>query len=51
MFLKLNWIVLDSGEILGSYAKNWFFHQNNIFQYYFSKSVHGSQTVRYVKLG
>jgi hypothetical protein len=24
-------------KISGGYAKKWIFHQNNIFQYYFSK--------------
>ncbi len=37
-------------KILGRYAKNWIFHQNNILQYYFSKSVHGSLTMRCVGL-
>ncbi len=33
-------------KILGRYAKKWNFQQNNILQYYFSKSGHGYQTSR-----
>ncbi len=36
-------------KVLGRYAKNWIFHQNNIMQYFFSKSVHGYLTMRCVK--
>jgi hypothetical protein len=40
---------LIHNKTLGRYAKNWIFHQNNILQYCFSKSVHGYLTMRCVK--
>jgi hypothetical protein len=36
---------LIHNKFLGRYAKNWIFHQNNILQYFFSKSVHGYLTL------
>jgi hypothetical protein len=33
-------------KILGRYAKNWNFQQNNILQYYFSKSGHGYRCIK-----
>ncbi len=45
--LKLKWFwarlkfSLIHNKILGRYTKHWIFHQNNILQYYFSKSVNG----------
>ncbi len=40
---------LNHNKILGRYAKIWIFHENNILQNYFSKSVHGYLTMRGVK--
>jgi len=34
---------------LGMYAKIWIFHENDILQNFFSKSVHGYLTTRCVK--
>jgi hypothetical protein len=51
--LKTIWVWLKfsliHSKFLGRYAKNWIFHQNNILQYFFSKSVHGYLTMRCVK--
>ncbi len=49
MFLAWLKFSLIHNKILGKYAKNWIFHQNDILQYYFSKSVHGYLTMRCVK--
>jgi hypothetical protein len=40
MILKVALISLNHNKILGRYAQNW------IFQYFFSKSVHGYLTTR-----
>jgi hypothetical protein len=51
--LKSLWVWLKfsliHNKFLGRYAKNWIFHQNNILQYFFSKSVHGYLTMWCVK--
>ncbi len=51
--LKILWVWLKfsliHNKFLGRYATNWIFHQNNILQYFFSKSVHGYLTMRCVK--
>ncbi len=39
----------NQDKILGRYAKNWIFQQNNILPYFFSKPVHGCLTTRCVK--
>ncbi len=46
-YLSLTFLVHN--KFLGRYAKNRIFHQNNILQYFFSKSVHGHLTTRSVK--
>ncbi len=51
MFLDLSKIFLDSQEIFTEDGKNWIFHQNNILQYFFSKSVHDYLTTPCVKYG
>ncbi len=51
--IKSLWVWLKfsliHNKILGKYAKNWIFHQNNILQYFFLKSVNGYLTMRCVK--
>ncbi len=53
MKLKSLWVWLKfsliHNKFLRRYAKNWIFYQNNILQYFFSKSVHGYLTTRGVK--
>jgi hypothetical protein len=49
MFLYWFEFLLIYYKILGGYAKNWIFHQNNIFLYYFSKLWEGYLTMWCVK--
>jgi hypothetical protein len=48
MVLYLNFSLIQN-KTLGRYAKNWIFHQNNILQNYFLKSVHIYLTLQCAK--